>query len=292
MNNSLGLSIVAVLCFVWAACQHANSSRNPQATPVTSMPGAPSPVFPGASPNAFNLAPPVPVDRNAPASQPGSPFPQQPPGIGAPNSGAASVSPLQQSQSHWTPVPESIKLKPPVPDDGSPKQQPQSLEPPVNNKPGSPTDLPVGIAQFAQVSEQVSNGLRPSLDDGLDWLQSKGYRAVLFIHQPGEADGTDRKQVEKRGLKFMSLDVSPSTVSRKTVEEFKAIVTNPSNRPLFVYDKDGALAGGLWLLYFRLINGQETDAARVRAGSLGFREDRDPAHQAMWHAVQAVLATP
>ena len=33
------------------------------------------------------------------------------------------------------------------------------------------TALPVGIPQFSSVNSKVSSGLRPSLDDGLDWLR-------------------------------------------------------------------------------------------------------------------------
>ena len=61
--------------------------------------------------------------------------------------------------------------------------------------------------------DRVASGLRPLLDGGLDWLQANGYRTVLHLRQPGEDDTADRKQVEKRGMKYLSMEVSPETLT-------------------------------------------------------------------------------
>jgi protein tyrosine phosphatase (PTP) superfamily phosphohydrolase (DUF442 family) len=150
--------------------------------------------------------------------------------------------------------------------------------------------LPVGIPQFARVVDRVAAGLRPSLDEGLDWLQMSGYRTVLFVRSPGEDDSADRKQVEKRSMTYLSLEVSPQTLSRDLVESFSRVVGDSTNYPLFVYDRDGSLAGGLWYLHFRTAEQLGDDAARLRAGALGLREDRDGAHRLMWLGIQKFLA--
>ena len=59
---------------------------------------------------------------------------------------------------------------------------------------------------------------------------------------------------------------------------------------MFVYDRDGALAGGLWYWYFRTIDMQTDDAARVPAAALGLRESRMGLHTDMWLALQKLLA--
>src|SRR5262249_23319512 len=143
--------------------------------------------------------------------------------------------------------PEPISQAEPKP---SPQFYPpdRTAEPPLKN---SPTALPVGIPQFANAIDNVTTGLRPSLDDGLDWLQARGYRTVLHIRPPAEEDAADRKQVEKRAMKYLSLEVSPQTLTKAIVEEFARMVSDESLRTMFVYDRDGSLAGGLWYLYFR-----------------------------------------
>jgi protein tyrosine phosphatase (PTP) superfamily phosphohydrolase (DUF442 family) len=148
--------------------------------------------------------------------------------------------------------------------------------------------LPVGIPQFTLALDQVAAGLKPMLD-GLDWLERNGYRTVLHIHPPGEDTPEDRRQMEKRNLKYVSLAVSPETLSRGMLDEFKRIVGDAAGHPLFVYDKDGTLAGGLWYLYFRTVAQDTDEAARARAARLGLKAEGDGAHKTMWLAVQKLL---
>jgi protein tyrosine phosphatase (PTP) superfamily phosphohydrolase (DUF442 family) len=199
-----------------------------------------------------------------------------------------------QSESAKTPFPkisETESAKAPLPKIS--ETEAKTPLPKISETPKAPPPaLPAGIPQFNLFKEGVATGLRPSLDDGLDWLQTNGYHTVLHVRKPGEDDSSDRKQVEKRGLTYLSVEVSPETLSKKSVDEFKRIVTDKIAYPLFVYDRDGSLAGGLWYLYFRIAEQATADAARVRASSLGFREDRDDSHRSMWLAVQNYLKNP
>jgi protein tyrosine phosphatase (PTP) superfamily phosphohydrolase (DUF442 family) len=164
------------------------------------------------------------------------------------------------------------------------------------SQPGQPPSVsersasfPAGIPQFAQALPDVASGLRPSIDDGLDWLAKHGYKAVLHVRGQGEADDTDRKQVEKLGMTYISLELSPATLTRAKVDEFAKVIGDLARRPLFVYDQDGSLLGPLWYLYFRRVNGDTDEVARVKAGSLGLRPDREGQHRLMWLAVQTYL---
>jgi hypothetical protein len=149
--------------------------------------------------------------------------------------------------------------------------------------------MPVGIRQFAFARDQVASGLKPSLE-GLDWLRENGYRTVLHVRRPGEDDSADRKQVTKRGLRYLSLEVSPQTLSQTVLDEFARTVNDPKVHPLFVYDQDGVLAGGLWYLYFRTVEKDPTDTARVKAARLGFSEDAGEESRTMWLAIQNFLS--
>jgi protein tyrosine phosphatase (PTP) superfamily phosphohydrolase (DUF442 family) len=133
--------------------------------------------------------------------------------------------------------------------------------------------LPSGIPDFAAaIPDRVANGRKPALD-GLDWLQANGYKAALCLRPPGASDAADRKQFEQRGLAFASLEVSPATLSAATVAAFARAVRDPLTQPLFVYDADGSLAGGLWYLYFRQVERLSDEASRLRAGRLGLRDN-------------------
>jgi protein tyrosine phosphatase (PTP) superfamily phosphohydrolase (DUF442 family) len=184
-------------------------------------------------------------------------------------------------------VGENPRLGPPQIDE---KVTPAPRKPAVAESTGPPPALPVGIPQFAPVKDRVASGQRPMLD-GLDWLKDNGYRTVLHLRRPGEDDAADRKEVEKRGLKYVSLEVSPQTLTRKHVEEFTRVTKDAAGFPLFVYDRDGSLAGGMWYLYFRLAEDLSDEAARLRAGALGLREDRD-SHREMWVAIRQLLVPP
>lgn len=160
--------------------------------------------------------------------------------------------------------------------------------PGVVETPSTTPSLPVGIPQFAAVKDRVASGLKPLLD-GLEWLRGNGYRTVLHIKQPGEDDSADRRLIEKNGLVYLSLEVSPLILNRAVVDQFNRIVSDPANLPLFVYDKDGIVAGGLWYLHFRIVERASDEAARARAGRLGFREDAGADYKTMLLAVQQFL---
>jgi protein tyrosine phosphatase (PTP) superfamily phosphohydrolase (DUF442 family) len=157
-------------------------------------------------------------------------------------------------------------------------------------EPSATPALPVGIPQFSMPGKRVAAGLRPISVDGLDWLATNGYRTVLHVRRPGQDDASDRSQFEKRGLRYLSLEVSPDTLSREIVERFNQIVNDAGGLPLFVYDKDGTLAGGLWYLHFRLGEGASDEDARARASRLGLRPDQEGEGKRMWLAVQKYLS--
>jgi len=198
--------------------------------------------------------------------------------------------------------PPSVSLGGPIPAGPEPQREsarlgsPQSPEPPraAPQKPDGPDrprrspELPVGIANFAEALPDVASGLRPMLD-GLDWLKTNGYRAVLQVRAPGENADADRQLLERRGLKYLTLEVSPATLTPAVVDEFNKLVTDPANRPLFVYDRDGSLAGALWYLHFRTAGKLPDEEARKKAAALGLKEDADGAPREMWLGVQKFL---
>jgi protein tyrosine phosphatase (PTP) superfamily phosphohydrolase (DUF442 family) len=198
----------------------------------------------------------------------------------------------------------AVRLEPPEVSQGGSANQGAKLYPPTvseDTKPFAPKEeaveqpkqpavFPVGIPQFAMARDRVASGLRPSLDDGLEWLQANGYRTVVCIHEPGEQIAADRKQVQKRGMKFIALELSALTLNKNAIDEFNRLISDAALQPLFVYDRDGALAGSMWYLHFRLAQNLNDEKARQQAHALGLREERDGAYRDMWLAVQKYLS--
>jgi protein tyrosine phosphatase (PTP) superfamily phosphohydrolase (DUF442 family) len=214
---------------------------------------------------------------------------------GAPDTRPPSYLPPSKPEAHldapeggvWQPSPGSRLYPPP---DSAPNPGGGLPKAGVKEEQGLTPALPVGIPQFNVVKNKVASGLRPPTIDGLDWLAQNGYRTALHLKAPGQDDSADRHEFEKRGLKFVSLEVSPDTLTREVVGEFNAVVGDAASLPLFVYDKDGMLAGGLWYLHFRIIEGVSDEDATARAARLGLKENREGEHRVMWLAIQKYLS--
>jgi len=184
----------------------------------------------------------------------------------------------------------------PIPSEGSRESariaSPESVEPPRAGNPEKPLptpQLPVGIANFAEVTAGVASGLRPMFD-GVDWLKANSYKAALQIRAPDENADGDKNLFEQRGLRYISLKVSPKTLTPQVVDDFNRIVADPANRPLFVYDKDGSLAGALWYLQFRTAGKMPHEEALKRAAPLGLKEGAEGPQRELWLAIQKYLA--
>jgi protein tyrosine phosphatase (PTP) superfamily phosphohydrolase (DUF442 family) len=196
------------------------------------------------------------------------------------------------------PVPATPAPQTPLPSDSGATREslrpytPQTPEPPSapqrrEDRESSPP-LPVDIPRFAMVKPSIANGHEP-YPEGVNWLSKHGYRAVLHLLAPGENDTEARRAFESSGLRYLRLEVSPQTLSRDIVEEFNRLVKDASNLPLFVYDREGTLAGGLWYLHFRLVEKKTDKEARQEVERLGFRETDQGPQATMWVAVQNLL---
>lgn len=281
MSRSFGWLLLGTVVSTFAnqGCQHPCRQPYPAPPPVVSNP-VPVPASPYApAPQAQPEPPPAPVPATPP---PASIRSYEPP----------LATPAEPS---WRPsTGGDVRLAPPEGASTSPSQggarlqAPQFTAPPPSQPSATPV-LPAGIPQFALALEYVATGLKPMLD-GVDWLKQNGYRTVLHLRQPGEDDAADRRLFEMRGLKYLGLELSPQTLSRTVVDEFNRIVADRNNYPLFVYDKTGALTGGLWYLHFREAERLGDEESRMRASRLGLRETQNGLQREMWLAIQKYLS--
>lgn len=260
---------------------------NPAAPPVVPGPPSAAPAVPpvpgGFQPNGFLT--PAPPNPSAPSNPPAPPAP-------------GSVTPSVFLEAPQPAGPEGAGGEParpmpsaPPPPDTTRQYSPQTPEPPSAKGDRSATPvLPVDIPQFAVARSNVASGQEP-YPEGVAWLKARGYRTVLHVRSPGEDDREARRRFEQSGLRFLILEVSPQTLTKEVVDQFNRLVGDTNNQPLFVYDRDGSMAGGLWYLHYRLVEKESDERAREDAARLGFRENEDGPHKGMWLAVQNFLDT-
>ena len=93
----------------------------------------------------------------------------------------------------------------------------------------------------------------------------------MFIRDPAESDDIDRQNATKAGLTYLSLEVAAKSLNRDTLRAFNDLLADATKRPLFVYDRYGHLAGGMWYLHLRTVERLDDTAARRRADQLGYR---------------------
>jgi protein tyrosine phosphatase (PTP) superfamily phosphohydrolase (DUF442 family) len=242
------------------------------------------------------------------------PLPAGPPAVPAnPVPVAPAVPANPPSQSNFVPPPPEPpfarlnpdtggRLFPPLPDnpnlpDTAPAKllPPQSLPSPVPKEPPpavketeEPPTLPADIPQFAIVKKGIASGQQP-FPDGVKWLKDHGYKTVLHVRAPTETDNAAKRIFESRGLTYLSLEVGPQSLTKEVVDRFNQVVADEKGYPLFVFDRNSALAGALWYLHFRTAEGMSDEKARAEAARLGFKQEQDDVHRDMWLAVQNYL---
>ncbi|MBL8795578.1 MAG: hypothetical protein JNM56_16855 [Planctomycetia bacterium] len=229
------------------------------------QPVPPPPCGGGPLPPRIGTAGPPPVSLTAPPAQPTFP------GAAPPPPGAFPPSPPPNSANYYGVPPQSpapaapsdVRLTPPE------TAGPAVTENRVSPSPSPSPLLPVGIPQFYQVQPRLAGGLKPD-GEGLDWLRANGYQTVLHVRAFDEDDSAEQREVERRGMKFISM-ISDRVPTQVQMEAFNRLLQDSAAQPLFVYDRDGMLAGGLWYQYFRQVLGLSEDEARTRATRLGWK---------------------
>jgi protein tyrosine phosphatase (PTP) superfamily phosphohydrolase (DUF442 family) len=175
---------------------------------------------------------------------------------------------------------------------GEPRVKVQTQSPPPTANVPGPGELseepsPIDLPGFTPVRPGVASGLQP-FPDGQEWLARKGYKSVLHLRGPLEDTAAISRQYEKKRIAYSSIVVSPATLTKEKVDEFALLVEDASKHPLYVFDRDGAAAGALWYLYYRLYLKADDDKARKEAARLGLRED-DEEQKTYWVAIQNLL---
>jgi hypothetical protein len=282
MRQFLGCWRLAV-AFVVFGLSGCHSCGKPKSACDNAVPAVPPPPVPGGSSYLLPAQPAAPGNVYAVPPRDARRLPVGPgvsdaPGVrlAVPNSDDARDGVRQTTQLDFRESKEPPKL-----------EEKSTAPTNVKESPAAPTSIP----QFAiaKTNPRIAAGLKP-FGEGWEWLRANGYRAVLHLKAPGSDDRADRDAVEaKRGLIFTSLEVSPENLSADLIDKFNKLLSDPSNLPLFVYDEDGALAGGMFYLHFLQAMKMPETQAHQEANRLGLKDNATGAQGTMWLAIQKYL---
>ncbi len=297
MTRAMTISIFAGVLSLTVGCR--NTSERPalfgrhhdSAKKSYVAPGAPTPLANASCPPSGSPSGAFPV---VPTNPPNGAFPIVPPAQQPPT--FAPKPPADPTNSRLDPFLRPTEAREPARDPRIQLYAPETVdkekirptdEPPAVKKQDSQTvkkqDSP--IAQFATAKENAYAGLPPQLA-GLDWLQTKGVKTIVHVRLFGEDDALDRKEAEARDMRYVAFEISPVVLTKEKAEEFIKLIRDGAKQGIFVYDKDGSLAGAMWYLHLRSGESYDDETSQLRARPLGLDVSREGQHRDMWLAVQ------
>jgi hypothetical protein len=274
------------------------TTPRPGPTAIGLAPGAPVPLSPeaGVAPPPGGTLVPGPAAPGPSGPLPGTGAIPQAPSPSAPL-GISSYGPVPDTTWHAPITNGGVRMA--IPETAPPREPVRlnTIEPPISSPPkpavsesrsAEPPPAPIDVPPFSPVYEQVTSGLRPSNRAGLDWLKTNNYRAVIYLRRATDDESSDRREIESRSLKYMSVEVSPENL-RMALDQFNLMVNDSANYPLFVYSRDAMIAGTMWYLHFRTVDHMTDETARAKAVRLGLQEEQTEANRALWLAIQKTL---
>jgi protein tyrosine phosphatase (PTP) superfamily phosphohydrolase (DUF442 family) len=190
------------------------------------------------------------------------------------------------------------KLVPPSAptDDESPVTLPplqtksEPSKPDTNGKPATPkSDAP----RYTMTTEPgVATGAPVTTLDAIRALKDEGFNTVINLLPEDQADAAEPTEVTRAGMAYVSLPITPKTLSRETLDKFNRVIAE-SKRPIYVHDSDGRLTGAMWYLNRLLVAKLPEDAARRQAIKAGLKEpDSDDLTTELWLAINRILSEP
>lgn len=107
---------------------------------------------------------------------------------------------------------------------------PESLEGVVNYR-----RLGSGIVSAGAVSRDAISGLKAA-----------GFKTVIDLRTPAEGTDEERRLVEGEGLAYVSVPVTPASLSASDVERVRALLEDPAKGPVLLHCASGNRTGAVW----------------------------------------------
>jgi uncharacterized protein (TIGR01244 family) len=107
-------------------------------------------------------------------------------------------------------------------------------------------------------------------DEGIAQLRELGIGVVVDLRVPEEGTAAEKAAVESAGLVYVSLPITPETLSRADVAVLAAILDDADRAPMLLHCGSGNRVGGLWMA-LRMREGASYDDAEAEGRRAGLR---------------------
>ena len=138
--------------------------------------------------------------------------------------------------------------------------------------PAQDSETPISARNFLWVNQDFCTAGQPTHQD-LIRLKRKGVRSVLNLRTTAEDPGVAKEEAAVRalGLKYFHLPVDSSLLTPKLGDEFLRIVSDESNRPLFIHCASANRVGAFWILHRVVHQNWSLAEAEEEARKIGLR---------------------
>jgi uncharacterized protein (TIGR01244 family) len=136
--------------------------------------------------------------------------------------------------------------------------------------PSIPDSLPAESApHYRVIAPGIAAAGQPSLET-LGRLDTLGFKTVINLRAADEDPivGEEQKIVEGRGLRYVSVPVTTSTLSISVAETVRQVIEDPEARPVLLHCATSNRVGAVWGVIARERGRslEEAEAEAVRAG--------------------------
>ena len=143
------------------------------------------------------------------------------------------------------------------------------------------TVAPSLIPNYMLIRPDVATAGQPS-EEALLKLRELGFTIVVDLRAPEEGTAAERAVVEKAGLRYVSVPVTPKTFSRADAAKVAAILDEKDRGPVLLHCGTANRVGGLWTV-MEVAKGRPYEDAEKEGVKIGLRSE------AMKAAVKRVL---
>jgi uncharacterized protein (TIGR01244 family) len=145
-----------------------------------------------------------------------------------------------------------------------------------------PPEQAPGIANYKRLHERlaVSGTISP---EAMKQLKAMGFRTVVDLRTEAEGTAEEKAAVEALGLRYVSVPVTPSTLSLKDVEAVAGVLADGAAAPVLLHCAASNRVGGVYGVV-QVLEGKSLSEAEAAARDAGLRSE------AMTEAMRRVAA--
>jgi uncharacterized protein (TIGR01244 family) len=109
-------------------------------------------------------------------------------------------------------------------------------------------DFKDSLVNAVELEDGVVGGGQLS-EKGIEIAAQKGFRTVIDLRTPWEGTADEKILVEKRGLRYVNIPVTPFTLSTLKAEQLKNVLSQDGAKPAIVHCRSGTRVNALWSVY-------------------------------------------